>query len=161
SHDIVRQGIQILVNLVHRGAVGSDPLTGDGAGLLLQLPHPFFAAVSQRLGFTLPEVGRYGVGFIFLPKDSALRAQAQQIIEDKILGAGQKVLGWRDVPVNPEHCGPLARQTMPVMRQVFIGSTCDDEETFERELYIVRKWADDTARVQLPTDSCFYVASYS
>ncbi len=160
THEIVRQGIQILLNLVHRGAVGSDPLTGDGAGLLLQIPHPFFAKESKRLGFELPDAGRYGVAFVFLPTEPAQQRQAQQILEDKILGVGQKVLGWRDVPIDPAHCGPVARQTLPAMKQVFIGSTCDDEDTFERKLYVIRKWAENTARQELG-NSAFYVSSIS
>ncbi len=161
SHQIVRQGIQILVNLIHRGAVGADPLTGDGAGLLLQIPDPLFRRESARLGFALPEPGKYGVAFVFLPTDTATREQAQQIVEDKVLGAGQKVLGWRDVPIDPAHCGPLARQTMPVMRQVFIGSTCEDADTFERKLYVIRKWAESSVREKLPANCGFYIASIS
>ncbi len=160
SHQIVRQGIQILVNLVHRGAVGSDPLTGDGAGLLLQIPHPFFAKEARRLGFELPEAGQYGVGFVFLPTDATKQQQAQQILEDKILGVGQKVLGWRDVPIDPDHCGPVARRTLPAMKQVFIGSTAEDEDVFERKLYVIRKWAENTAREELGAGA-LYVSSLS
>ncbi len=161
SHEIVRQGIRILVNLVHRGACGCDPLTGDGAGLLLQIPHAFFAREATRLGFTLPEPGKYGVGFVFLPRDAQARRQAQQILEDKILGTGQKVLGWRDVPIDEAQCGPLARQTLPAMRQVFVGSTCDDIDTFERKLYVIRKWAERTAQQSSALHQAFYLPSLS
>ncbi len=161
SHQIVRQGIQILVNLVHRGAVGSDPLTGDGAGLLLQIPHPFFKKEAARLGFELPEPGKYGVAFVFLPTAKGELEQSIQILEDKVLGTGQKVLGWRDVPHDPEHCGPQARQSLPALKQLFIGSTCEDTDTFERKLYVIRKWAESTARKQLGASTSFYVSSIS
>ncbi len=161
SHQIVRQGIQILQNLVHRGACGCDPLTGDGAGLLLQIPHDFFAAEAKRLGFELPKPTEYGVGFVFLPQDEKLRGQCERAIEDKILGMGQKVLGWRDVPIDEQQCGPLARQTLPVMKQVFIGCGGEDPVTFERKLYTIRKWAENTVRQQHGERTGFYIASLS
>ena len=161
SHDIVRKGIEILVNLVHRGACGCDPLTGDGAGLLLQIPHAFFAKETAALGFELPEPGRYGVGFAFLPQDDELRRRAEQIVEDKILGSGQRVLGWRDVPVDANQCGPLARKTLPRMRQVFVGAGTDDEQLFERKLYVIRKWAERTVRETLGARTGFYLPSFS
>src|SRR5690606_30993879 len=161
SHDIVRKGISILVNLEHRGATGCDPRTGDGAGLLLQIPHAFFAKEAPRLGFELPGAGRYGVGFVFLPSDAAARRQAEQILEDKILSSGQRVLGWRDVPVNVEHCGTLARKTLPFMRQVFVGSDIADEAAFERKLYVIRKWAARTVRETLGERCGFYIPSFS
>jgi hypothetical protein len=115
SHEIVREGIEILKNLVHRGACGCDPLTGDGAGLLLQIPHEFFAAEAARLGFALPEPGRYGVGFVFLPPDAKTHERCRRVLEDKILGAGQRVLGWRDGP----RCeAGLGRRAMPATRAV-------------------------------------------
>ncbi|HEX2732678.1 MAG TPA: glutamate synthase large subunit [Polyangiaceae bacterium] len=161
SHEIVRQGIQILVNLTHRGACGCDPLTGDGAGLLLQLPHKFFAKEAKRLGFSLPEPGKYGAGFVFMPTDPAAQAQAKQLLEDRILGMGQRVLGWRDVPIDEQQCGPEARRTLPAMKQVFIGSTCDDVDVFERKLYTIRKWAENTVRERLGAGSGFYLPSVS
>jgi glutamate synthase (NADPH) large chain len=161
SHDIVRKGIQILVNLEHRGACGCDPLTGDGAGLLLQVPHAFFAKECAALGFNLPAPGKYGVGFVFLPSDPKRRRQAEQILEDKILSSGQGVLGWRDVPVDTGHCGPLARKTLPYMRQVFVGTDIADETAFEQKLYVIRKWAERTVRETLGTGSGFYMPSLS
>ncbi len=161
SHDIVRKGIQILVNLEHRGACGCDPLTGDGAGLLLQVPHAFFAQECKALGFNLPEPGKYGVGFVFLPSDPKHRRQAEQILEDKILSSGQRVLGWRDVPIDSNHCGPLARKTLPYMRQVFIGTDIADEAAFEQKLYVIRKWAERTVREALGVGSGFYMPSLS
>ncbi|MEN9579389.1 MAG: hypothetical protein RJA70_2398 [Pseudomonadota bacterium] len=161
SHRIVRQGIEILVNLIHRGACGCDPLTGDGAGLLLQVPHAFFAKESARLGFSLPEAGQYGVGFVFLPQDQDLRAQCEQIVESCVSGMGQKVLGWRDVPVDEGQCGPLARVTMPVMRQVFVGRGSAPTDDFERKLYTIRKWAENSVREQHGSRTGFYLASFS
>jgi glutamate synthase (NADPH/NADH) large chain len=161
SHDIIRKGIEILVNLEHRGATGCDPKTGDGAGLLLQIPHAFFAKEAARLGFELPAPGKYGVGFVFLPSDPATRRQAEQILEDKILSSGQRVLGWRDVPVNLDHCGSLARKTLPFMRQVFVGSDIADEAAFERKLYVIRKWAARTVRETLGDRCGFYIPSFS
>ena len=161
SHEIVRKGISILVNLEHRGATGCDPRTGDGAGLLLQIPHAFFAKEAARLGFELPAVGKYGVGFVFLPSDAAARRQAEQILEDKILSSGQRVLGWRDVPIDVDHCGSLARKTLPFMRQVFVGTDIADEVAFERKLYVIRKWAARTVREMLGDRSGFYIPSFS
>jgi glutamate synthase (NADPH/NADH) large chain len=161
SHDIIRKGIEILVNLEHRGATGCDPKTGDGAGLLLQIPHAFFTKEAARLGFELPAPGKYGVGFVFLPSDPATRRQAEQILEDKILSSGQRVLGWRDVPVNLDHCGSLARKTLPFMRQVFVGSDIADEAAFERKLYVIRKWAARTVRETLGDRCGFYIPSFS
>ena len=146
SHAIVRHGIQLLLNLVHRGASGCDPLTGDGAGLLIQMPHAFFQKECESLDLRLPQPGEYGVGFVFLPQNAEQRRRCEQIVEDKILATGQRLIGWRDVPVDSSACGPLARQSMPVMRQVIVGSTASDENSFERQLYIIRKWAEKTVR---------------
>ncbi|HEX2881926.1 MAG TPA: hypothetical protein VHO25_20540, partial [Polyangiaceae bacterium] len=123
THEIVRQGVESLVNLEHRGACGCDPLTGDGAGLLMQLPHEFFIKESQKLGFALPKPGHYAVGFLFLPTDASERRRCEQILEDKVLAAGQRVLGWRDVPVDANSTGELARRSMPILRQVFLGAS--------------------------------------
>ncbi len=162
SHAIVRHGIQLLLNLVHRGASGCDPLTGDGAGLLIQLPHAFFKKECDALDLKLPKPGEYGVGFVFLPQNSEQRRRCEQIVEDKILATGQRLIGWRDVPVDASACGPLARQSMPVMRQVLVGSTAPDERTFERQLFIIRKWAEKTVRdSDLGERGSFYITSLS
>jgi glutamate synthase (NADPH) large chain len=161
SHDIVRKGIQILLNLVHRGACGCDPLTGDGAGIMLQMPHAFFTKEAAKLGFPLPEPGEYGVGCVFLPQNAHERRRCMQIVEDKILGTGQRLLGWRDLPVHVEHCGPLARQSVPVMKQVFVGSGGPGTD-FEKKLYVIRKWAEAAVRESGMTQaSAFYVPSLS
>ena len=97
---MVENGLKILLNLTHRGAVGADPLAGDGAGMLVQIPHEFFAAEAARLGFALPEPGQYGVGQLFMPREAEWRQRCEAIIEEAIAEEGQVVLGWRDVPVN-------------------------------------------------------------
>ena len=106
SHSIVEQGLQILKNLDHRGAVGADPLMGDGAGILIQIPHDYFHEVMAAQGVTLPRAGDYGVGMVFLPKESASRLACQEEIERAVRAEGQVVLGWRDVPVN--HTMPMS-----------------------------------------------------
>ncbi len=143
SHDIVKQGIQILVNLDHRGAVGADPLAGDGAGILMQIPDAFFRAEQASLGFKLPAEGDYGVGMVFLPPDKSAMAVCQEAIERTIRAEGQIVLGWRDVPVNEDWLGESVKPIAPVIRQVFVerDSHCADTDAFERKLYVIRKQA--------------------
>ncbi len=162
SHEIVRKGVQILLNLVHRGACGCDPLTGDGAGITLQLPHGFYLEESERLGFILPSPGSYGTGLVFLPRSKVPRARMKQILEDKITGTGQKLLGWRPLPVDESCLGPVARDSAPIIEQVFIGSSESDEPRFERKLFVIRKWAERTARESAIEDkSRFYIPSLS
>ena len=122
SHQIVQQGLQILLNLDHRGAVGADPLMGDGAGILLQLPDRFFREELATQGVTLPPAGDYGVGMVFLPKEHASRQACEQELERAVAAEGQVLLGWRDVPVDTEmEMSPQVRAREPVIRQVFIG----------------------------------------
>ena len=162
SHKIVQQGVEILINLLHRGACGCDPLTGDGAGLLLQMPHGFFQKEADKAGFPLPERGEYGVGCVFLPRDKSQRARCQQMFEDKITGTGQRLLGWREVPVDEAALGALARAAAPYIAQVFIGSTCDTQDAFETKLFVIRKWAERTVRESnLPARDSFYIPSLS
>ena len=141
SHKIVDDALTILVNLEHRGAVGADPRAGDGAGILVQMPHKFFAMKTAELGFTLPAPGQYAVGALFLPHDAAWR---QEIMDTYVAIAaqdGMKVLGWRDVPTDNSTLGESVKPTEPVNKQVFIARNpamkSDDE--FERRLYILRK----------------------
>jgi len=164
SHDIVRQALQVLDNLTHRGACGCDPDTGDGAGILFQMPHEFLQVECAKLGFNLPEEGQYGVGMMFLPTDEAVRKHCEKIVEEVTVEDGQEVLGWRDVPVHPEAIGPVAREAMPVIRQVFIrrkGEFKTDQD-FERCLYLIRKRANylvkewDSAKTEL-----YYACSFS
>jgi len=139
SHELVRQGIEILVNLTHRGAVGADPRTGDGAGILLQLPHRFFRRELAAQHIELPEPGHYGVGQVFLPQDETVRARIEAIVAQVIAAEGQRLLAWRDVPVEPNAVGEVARSAMPVVRQVFVAAEGLEGEAFERKMYVIRK----------------------
>ncbi|MBU6493712.1 MAG: glutamate synthase subunit alpha [Burkholderiales bacterium] len=144
SHDIVAQGLKILLNLDHRGAVGADPLMGDGAGILLQIPDQFYREEMAQQGVALPPAGEYGVGMIFLPKEHASRLACEQELERTVKAEGQIVLGWRDVPVDHDMpMSPAVKATEPVIRQVFIGRGRDIMVTdaLERKLYVIRKTA--------------------
>ncbi len=144
SHSIVEQGLQILCNLDHRGAVGADPLMGDGAGILVQIPDVFFREEMNRLGTVLPPAGEYGVGMVFLPKEHASRIACQQELERAVRAEGQVLLGWRDVPVDRSMpMSPAVRAKEPVIRQIFVGRGPDVMVTdaLERKLYVIRKTA--------------------
>lgn len=162
THDIVRKGVEILLNLVHRGACGCDPLTGDGAGLLLQIPDEFLRREAEKLGFSLPAPGLYGSGLVFLPRDRVARARCRQVLEDKIIGTGQRLLGWRKVPVDENALGLVARQSAPAIEQVFIGAEAVSPTVFERKLFVIRKWTERTIRESnIPSKESFYVPSLS
>ncbi|HWX02744.1 glutamate synthase central domain-containing protein, partial [Collimonas sp.] len=142
SHSIIEQGLLILKNLDHRGAVGADKLMGDGAGILIQVPDQFYREEMAKLGVTLPPPGEFGVGMVFLPKENASRIACEQEIERAVLAEGQVVLGWRDVPVDIEMpMSPTVRDKEPVIRQIFIGRGPDIMVTdaLERKLYVIRK----------------------
>ena len=141
SHAIVRDALRILENLEHRGAVGADPLAGDGAGMLVQIPHDFLKEECRGLGFTLPPVGRYAVGHIFLPRDDRLRALCERIWARIIKEQGLELLGWRSVPVDNSSMSEMVIATEPLHRQVFIAcpSSILDQDDFERRLYLARK----------------------
>ena len=142
SHEVIQNGLQILVNLTHRGACGCDPETGDGCGIMLHLPHELFKEDVLEHGFELPEPGDYGVGMIFLPKDRESRESCMQILNKAISEGDQELLGWRDVPRNSEAIGWLARENEPTVRQVFIRRSEDlSIDEFERRLYVIRKSA--------------------
>ncbi|MBI4510765.1 MAG: glutamate synthase large subunit [Deltaproteobacteria bacterium] len=167
SHDIVEKGLKILENLAHRGACGADPETGDGAGILIQVPHLFLAAECAKLGFNLPKGGEYGVGMMFLPVAAKGQEACVALTERVILEEGMRLIGWRDVPVNPQACGPSSRAVMPAIRQVFVGrgDACPDaadEDCLERKLYVVRKKIERLARESgvAPADG-FYIPSLS
>ena len=122
SHSIIEQGLKILENLDHRGAVGADKLMGDGAGVLIQIPDELYREEMQALGVTLPPPGEYGVGMVFLPKEHASRLACEQELERAVRAEGQLLLGWRDVPVDREMpMSPTVRAKEPVIRQIFIG----------------------------------------
>ena len=141
SHDVIEKGLEVLINLGHRGACGSDPKTGDGAGVLLQMPHQFFNKECGKLGITLPAQGDYGVGMVFLPQDPVQRQRCQRIFEDIVLEEGQLLLGWRDVPVDGRGIGDHARHVQPYIRQIFIGRgpQTRDEAHLVRKLYVIRR----------------------
>jgi glutamate synthase (NADPH) large chain len=164
SHSIIAQGLQILLNLDHRGAVGADKKAGDGCGMLIQIPHSFFAEESKRLGFTLPAAGSYAVGALFLPRDPEGRKIVEAIVEKTVAQEGQVFLGWRDVPVDPSGLGETVKPTEPVHRQIFIGrgAAIADQDTFERRLFILRKVISNTV-YQLNDKRCagFYPVSLS
>ncbi|WP_338785819.1 glutamate synthase large subunit [Metabacillus sp. FJAT-53654] len=146
THDIVKKGLNMLCQLDHRGGQGSDPLTGDGAGLMVQIPDAFFKKTCQEMN--LPESGRYGVGMMFFSNDDAERLQIEEQLNNFIEAEGQQILGWRNVPVNADDIGPVAKMSCPVVRQVFIGAndSIEDNITFERKLYVIRKQAENWAR---------------
>src|SRR3954466_7776796 len=141
SHQIVADAINILCNLEHRGAVGADPRAGDGAGILVQIPHAFFKRKAAEIGFQLPEPGEYAIGALFLPKETAWRKVIQSIVAEQIKAEGLMLLGWRDVPSDNSSLGETVKPTEPTHMQVFIGrnGTAKTEDEFERRLYILRK----------------------
>ena len=165
AHSIVQQGLKILENIDHRGAVGADPLMGDGAGLLIQIPDEFYRAEMAKQGVELPPPGEYGVGMIFLPKESASRQACEQVMERAIRAEGQVLLGWRDVPVDADMpMSPLVREKEPVIRQVFIGRGPDIlvPDALERKLYVIRKTASSKiSSLNLTHGSEYYVPSMS
>ncbi|MFZ0732841.1 MAG: glutamate synthase large subunit [Candidatus Sulfotelmatobacter sp.] len=163
SHDIIRKGIQVLVNLAHRGACGCDPETGDGAGVLIQIPHKFFARECEKLGFALPNPGTYGVGMVFLPVEKHPRLQCEGILEGIVRQEGLTLLGWRDTPVYASAIGRVARASQPYIQQIFVRSSPDmDEAAFERKLYVVRKRAENEIRESGIEDAeMFYIPSLS
>ena len=164
SNAIVRQALQVLVNLQHRGASGCEANTGDGAGILMQMPDRFLRKETDRLGFVLPPAGEYAAGLIFLPRHTDTRQQLQALFEDIVREEGQRVLGWRDVPTDDHLVGLSARAVAPVFRQVFIGqgSGGADAQAFERKLYVIRKRIEHAVdRLSLPEANAFYVVSLS
>ncbi|MDP1780871.1 MAG: glutamate synthase-related protein [Hydrogenophaga sp.] len=165
SHGIVQQGLKILENLDHRGAVGADKLMGDGAGLLIQLPDALYREEMAAQGVTLPPAGEYGVGMIFMPKEHASRLACEQEMERAIAAEGQVLLGWRNVPVNMDMpMSPTVRAKEPIIRQVFIGRGNDVivQDALERKLYVIRKTASGAIqRLQLTHSKEYYVVSMS
>ncbi|MBZ5513393.1 MAG: glutamate synthase large subunit [Acidobacteriia bacterium] len=163
SHDIIEKGIQILINLTHRGACGCDPDTGDGAGVLLQIPHAFFEGECTRLGFSLPSPGEYGVGMVFLPVEKHERMTCEGILEEIVRDEGLTVLGWRDTPINGNAIGRLARSTQPYIEQIFIRRAYGmDQNALERKLYVIRKRAENAiAATDLKEKNFFYLPSLS
>ncbi len=163
SHDIIVKGIQVLINLTHRGACGCDPETGDGAGVLIQIPHKFFARECAKLGFTLPAPGEYGVGMTFLPVDRQPRLQCEGIIEHIVREEGLSVLGWRDTPIEGTAIGRVARASQPYIQQIFVGHAKGmTEDELERKLYVVRKRVEtEITNSDVEDKDFFYIPSLS
>ena len=141
SHNIVQKGLELLLNLEHRGAVGSEKNSGDGAGILIQMPHKFFQKVTSKIGIDLPKEEYYGVGTVFLPKDPEANLECKTILENTINRFGQKCLGWRKVPTDSSSLGDMVKAVEPDIYQVFIARSkvLEDAEAFERKLYVIRK----------------------
>jgi len=158
SHQIVKNGLEVLLNLEHRGASGCDANSGDGAGILIQTPHEFLL---KQCSFELPAFGQYGVGMVFLPVDDSSRRQCEAILERIVEEEGQQVLGWRDVPTNDSLLGPTARESKPVVRQIFIARNDElsEDDAFERKLYVIRRRV--SREVKRSNIEGFYISSLS
>ncbi|HET7753422.1 MAG TPA: glutamate synthase large subunit [Anaeromyxobacteraceae bacterium] len=164
SHHVVKSALDVLVNLEHRGASGSEKNTGDGAGILLQIPHEFMVAAASNAGVRLPAAGKYAVGMVFLPAGDAARATCERTVEDIAAREGQPVLGWRTVPTNDSTLGATARAAQPVIRQVFLArdAAIADDLAFERKLYVIRRLVEKSvARSAMPQKAMFYIPSLS
>jgi glutamate synthase (ferredoxin) len=165
SHQIVSDALQILVNLDHRGACGCEANTGDGAGILMQVPHDFLAQATAKLGFQLPAFGQYGLGMLFMPKHPAEREAVKAAFAKIITAEGQSVIGWRDIPTDNSSLGATAISAEPFMMQVFVGRNpaLKDDLAFERRLYVIRKVAEQTIRYggKVAGGKWFYVSSLS
>lgn len=161
-HQVVLDGIQILANLEHRGAIGGDAGTGDGAGLLLQIPDDFFRSIENDIGFSLPEAGDYAVGMVFLPTDAALRSDCKAAFEGIAYQEGAQVLGWRRVPTENSHLGALARSTQPVIEQIFLARNNIPPKNLERKMYIIRRLVEKEVAGWKGVDAGqFYVVTLS
>lgn len=164
SHEIVEQALTLLFNMEHRGGQGSEPSTGDGAGILLQIPHGFFKAETAKLGLILPEEGQYAVAMTFLPQEEGVRLNHEEIFARIVEEEGQTLIGWRTVPTNDEPLGESSRKVKPFVRQAFIARSAalTDDLAFERKLYVIRKRAELAIRyADIPGSDMFYFPSFS
>ena len=176
SHAIVKQALQLLVNLLHRGACGCEVNTGDGAGILIQMPDAFLRKEARNLGIALPPAGHYGAGCVFLPRDPSARATIEALVEQIVQEEGQTLLGWRDLPTDDRLVGASAAAVAPYFKQVFVGKGSDPLFTktvkegsdpsaaFERKLYVIRKrieHAVDTLPISSAERKYFYIPSLS
>ncbi len=164
SHQIIQQGLEVLRNLDHRGACGCEANTGDGAGILMQMPHALLQKQCEKLGFKLPKSGQYGGGLVFMPQDRPERQQCERAFEKIVKEEGLKILGWRTVPTDNSSLGATARASEPFVRQVFIarGRSLKDDMAFERKLYVIRKRsANSIPQLPLMQARYWYVASLS
>src|ERR1700759_516605 len=168
SHDIIRQGLQLLINLDHRGAVGADPLVGDGAGILIQIPDALLRDWAKTASVTLPEPGKYAVAMWFLPREAKAREIVIKQFEHFVKLEGQKVLGWRDVPTDPAGLGNTVLDGMPLIRQAIVagGPHIRDQGQFERKILTIRKQAQNplpqlARKHKLPAINQLYLPSFS
>jgi len=163
SHTIIEQGIEVLVRLSHRGALGGDNKTGDGAGLLFQIPDEFFRKVSESSGFTLPPSGEYAVGMIFMPVEKKFAEKCVKVIEEKIKDENLSLIAWHDVPAKPDCLGEMAAKSCPLIKQVFIGKGGQalDGDAFERKLYVLRRLIEKELEKRPEIGEAFYVVSMS
>ncbi|HEY8122483.1 MAG TPA: glutamate synthase central domain-containing protein, partial [Myxococcota bacterium] len=164
SHDVVEKGVRVLENLEHRGACGCDPDSGDGAGLLVQIPDAFLRRELAQQRLELPPPGRYAVAMVFASQDSAAAQRQAELFERAVVTEGQRVIGWREVPSRPETIGRLARAAAPRIRQLFIaasGAAASDADAFERKLYVIRRVAERAVLAEHAGKHFFYVPSCS
>jgi glutamate synthase (NADPH/NADH) large chain len=170
SHAVVEQGLQVLVNLLHRGACGCEANTGDGAGVLIQVPDRFLRKVTAPLGITLPPAGEYGTGLVFLPVAGNERERLRALLEQTAAEEGLEVLGWRALSIDDRALGESARAARPVIEQIFIasrnrvaaGDTAAAQARLERKLYVVRKRVEHAAdQLPLVERHAFYIPSLS
>jgi glutamate synthase (ferredoxin) len=163
SHDIVQKAIQVLLNLEHRGACGSEKNTGDGAGILLQIPHAFLVSEAAKLKIKLPPPGQYAVGMVFLPTEEESRWECEKSFEQIVWEEGQSVLGWRTVPTDNSSLGLTAQASEPIVRQLFIGrgDRVSDDLDFERKLCVIRKRISKAAKRGIHERGMFYISSLS
>jgi len=164
SSSIVKNALEVLLNLEHRGACGCEKNTGDGAGILMQIPHKFLAAACATARINLPAAGQYGVGVVFLPHDPGSRAACEHLFEKVVRDEGQKFLGWREVPTDNSMIGPTAKRSQPVIKQLFVGrgASITDDDAFERKLYVIRRRARHAVRrLDVPEKASFYIPSLS
>ncbi|SKC84242.1 glutamate synthase (NADPH/NADH) large chain [Maledivibacter halophilus] len=162
SNYILQQGLQILRSLKHRGAVGADESTGDGSGIMFQIPHEFLKRETKKMNIDLPKDGNYAVGMLFLPRQPNARLYCEGVFEKILKKEDQRLIGWREVPVNEEACGECARATRPVVMQVFIDKADQNDDVFERKLLLVRKQVEKLIRcTKKPYTESFYICSMS
>ncbi len=161
SHRIIERGIEVLENLVHRGGAGADTSTGDGAGIMIQMPDRFFRRCCSSLSIELPSPGRYGVGMMFLPYGAEHQTACQAIVEEVLVDERIRLLGWRKVPTDESALGAAARQSRPSVWQCFVEADDYNNNALDQRLYVVRRQCEKRAAQALPKDASFYVPSFS
>ena len=163
SHNIISQSLEVLINLGHRGAAGADPETGDGAGIMIQMPNEFFQKESNKLNFKLPDLKSYGTGMVFLPTDDKTKSISMNILENTVVTEGLEFLGWRKVPINKDKIGILARKSCPEIYQFFVkkDDASTDDISLELRLYILRRQIEKKIIDEMPNQTDFYICSLS